>query len=503
MEKHNWLAGLLLSISLAASAADPPALAMDEPALAAHARAHVEKTGARGVLIEIVHADGRVVRASAGSSGRAERPALDGATLFEIGSITKGFTGILAADMARRGEIALDDPIDKHLPEARAWKPGAVRAITIRQLMTHTSGLPRLPEDARLALSMALHPGNPYVTYTRDELFAYLATLEVDPSAPHKVDYSNLGVGLLGHVLAARAGKPWQELVRERITAPLGMDSTRVAVPDADLPRFAVGHSESGMRASYWDLPAMEAAGALRSTPDDMARLARAALNERPPFAPGFFTVQASLDGKPLDVGFNWFLRRGVAGDIWWHNGGTGGFRTLIAVMPSRGVAVVALSNSSIAVDSAGAVLLGEPARKAASANPVIDATVAALAVVLVARLGLFRFAPEATRGWRRWLRTDHDTVAGMGTMVLESLALAGAFVAFAPMPWATPSMRLAYLGLIAALLALACLRFGIAARRAPAPLWIAAPKGRNALKYGFSALVSIALLAWLAAGLA
>lgn len=332
---------------------------MDAAALRVLAQEHLAKTGARGVVAVLVPREGPIAQAAMGTSGRRERAAIDGDTLFEIGSITKAVNGALVADLERAGRLALDDRVDRHLPVSRGWAADSARSATVRELMTHTAGLPRVPRTARFLLDLVLHRDDPYARLTREGLFDFLASHRRGPG-PHPFAYSNIAVGLLGHVLAAAGGKPWTDLLRERVLAPLGMSSTDVPVPEGALARFAIGHDARGKPVPYWQLPAIQAAGALRSTANDMSALLRAALQSRPPFAPEVFAPQdRGASAATTRVGYGWLRLAAPGGDLWWHNGGTGGFRSFAAVAPARGMGVAILSNTCIPVDDLGMRLLG------------------------------------------------------------------------------------------------------------------------------------------------
>src|ERR1700728_3129984 len=163
---------------------------------------------------------------------------LDGDTLFEIGSITKVFTALLAADMAQRDELRLDDPIAKYLPTNVKVPERHGRQITLIDLATHTSGLPRMPENFH-----PKDPNNPYADYSVDALYSFLSSYELRRDIGAKYVYSNLGFGLLGLGLAQRAGTDYEQLVVTRICNPLGMESTRITLSQPLRQRFAAGHS--------------------------------------------------------------------------------------------------------------------------------------------------------------------------------------------------------------------------------------------------------------------
>ena len=194
-------------------------------------------------------------------------------SVFEIGSITKVFTGILLAEAIRRGEVKLDDPANKHLPPEGQMPLKGKSPVTLRHLVTHTSGLPRLPDNIDREVFFS---DNPYRTYTVEQLYEYLHRTSVVPGKQHA--YSNLGMGLLAHILALSAGKDYEALVKERILEPLGMDDTSIALSEDQKRRLALPH-DKGKQVSNWDIPTLSGAGALRSPVSDMLKFLSANVN--------------------------------------------------------------------------------------------------------------------------------------------------------------------------------------------------------------------------------
>jgi D-alanyl-D-alanine-carboxypeptidase/D-alanyl-D-alanine-endopeptidase len=186
-------------------------------------------------------------------------------TVYEIGSVSKVFTSLLLADMLKTGEVALDDPVAKYLPKSVKMPSRNGKEITLVDLATHTSGLPRLPSNLKPA-----NPDNPYADYTVQDLYAFLSSYQLTREPGSKYEYSNLGGGLLGHVLALRAGKDYETLLRQRVLDPLHMASTGIRLSPDEKSRLAPGHTESLEPAANWDLPTLAGAGALRSTAHDM-----------------------------------------------------------------------------------------------------------------------------------------------------------------------------------------------------------------------------------------
>jgi serine-type D-Ala-D-Ala carboxypeptidase/endopeptidase len=286
-------------------------------------------------------------------AGRPEAPSP--ATIFEIGSVTKVFTALLLADMAAEGLVGLDDPVQRYLP-AHVKLPVRRRPITLLDLATHSSGLPRLPKGL-LRLSLRDRT-NPYAAFTVGRLER--AVRETRPQGPpgEKIRYSNFGFGLLGHVLALRAGRDYEQLVRERICDPLGLRDTSVSIGPESAKRFAQGHSRRGKPVRHWDLPTLAGAGALRSTLADL--LCFVELQLCAPSTPLGVAARSTHEPRAkrgiLEQCLGWasLPLRGSSLRMCWHNGGTGGFRSFTGFVAERRAGVVVLSNCARSVDAIG-----------------------------------------------------------------------------------------------------------------------------------------------------
>ena len=282
----------------------------------------------------------------------------DGRTLFEIGSITKTFTGVLLAEAVARGEAKFDDPIATHLPDDLVWRPHADGVPTLLDFATHRSGLPVQPPRLGVIALLAGRPGNPYSGYDRKALAATLAGFV--PDAPgRKSVYSNLGAGLLGHALVhASKADSFNDLVRDRVTKPLTMRDTTEAPDGEQRSRLARGHDGDGEPADPWDFASLSACGGLRSTADDLRstaddllRYAAANLGDAPtPRTPAWLAAQRPRrdDGGRRKVGLFWVTMPLPGRDevAVWHNGGTGGYRTMVLLLPASKSAVVVLCSA-------------------------------------------------------------------------------------------------------------------------------------------------------------
>ena len=312
-----------------------------------------------GIVVGVVEPQGRRVVAY-GSLDKGDPRPLNGDTIFEIGSTTKVFTSLLLADMVQRGEVALADPVAKYLPaDAKVPERGG-RAITLVDLSTHTSGLPRMPSNFN-----PKDPANPYADYTTELLFQFISSYQLTRDIGSQFEYSNLGGGLLGQALAHRAGVDYEALVRSRITGPLGMNSTGITLSPQMKARLAVGHNDKLVTVPNWDLPALAGAGALRSSVNDMLTFLAANLGYvKSPLAPAMAAMLSVRrpTGAPGggEIGLGWLITKPSEDEIVWHNGGTGGYRSFIGYDAKTRVGVVVLSNTFTAsgVDDIGMHLL-------------------------------------------------------------------------------------------------------------------------------------------------
>ena len=334
-----------LATLLAPAAALPQTVSDSEIRKILADRVDVQKRSV-GIVVGIVDAKGRRIIAYGKLAKDDPRP-LNGDTVFEIGSMTKVFTSLVMMDMVQRGQIAVTDPISKYLPETVKVPERNGRKITFEDLSTQTSGLPRLPNN--------LNPkdlNNPYASYTVEAMYRFLSVYELTRDIGSQYEYSNLGVGLLGHVLTLCAGTDYETLVKTRITRPLEMNSTAIALTPDMKTRLAQGHDAGMKPVANWDLPTLAGAGALRSTANDMLTFLSANLGYlKTPLAPAMaamLKVRKPTGAPDLDIAYAWHIHtRNGEPLVIWHNGGTGGYRTFMGYNPQTGVGVVALSNAS------------------------------------------------------------------------------------------------------------------------------------------------------------
>ena len=275
-------------------------------------------------------------------------------SVYEIGSVTKTFTGLLLAQLVTQKKATLDEPVRALLPPGTVSAPPSGPEISLLDLSAQCSGLPRMPDNFAPA-----DPTNPYADYDVARLYAFLGKHGVGrPDQPAPL-YSNLGVGLLGQALANRAHGTYAALVQEQILGPLGMHDTGVVLTPSMRPRFLQGHDEQHRPAHAWDLGALGGAGGLRSTAADMLVYLEAQLHPEhlPPSARSTAAGRTLAAAIPLShelrgdfgpgnrIALNWLYAQ--KRKAFWHNGGTGGFSSFVSFVPEEDCAIVVLSNTS------------------------------------------------------------------------------------------------------------------------------------------------------------
>ena len=312
-----------------------------------------------------------------GQSGSAVDQ-LDRDTVFEIGSITKVFTALLLTEMVTRGEVALDDPVSKFLPGTVKMPDRNGKQITLLDLATYTSGLPRIPDG------IPASGDNPYAAYTVEQLYAFLSsyTLHYDPGTHY--EYSNLGFGLLGHALALRAGSSYEDLLVSRVCEPLGLRDTCISLSNSMRERLAQGHASNLKPASNWDIPTLAGAGALRSTASDLVKFVKATClsGANAPLRSAIDMLLQTRRPTNLpntEVGLGCFIRTGNKDEIIWKDGGTGGYASFAGFSTTLRSGAIVLSNSINSVNDIG-FRLTNPAYTIAQYPPEVAVDPAVLA---------------------------------------------------------------------------------------------------------------------------
>ncbi len=263
--------------------------------------------------------------------------------VFEIGSITKVFTGLLLAQAVVEKKVTLETTVAEVLGKDAQFADPRVAAITLKQLSTHTSGLPRLPSNHAAGVA----EDDPYANYDEKLLLAYIQGEKLRGEGPYTCSYSNIGVGLLGYLLGRVYDSTWDKAMLEKVCRPLGLHDTAVTPPDG----LVVATPNSGKKeVKPWHLAAVGGAGALRSTAADMLRFGEAILHpEKTPLDEAFAIAlqphaEAPADGGHIGLGI--FINKQDGEQTLHHDGGTGGYRSGLQVIPAKGIVRVALINN-------------------------------------------------------------------------------------------------------------------------------------------------------------
>jgi D-alanyl-D-alanine-carboxypeptidase/D-alanyl-D-alanine-endopeptidase len=311
------------------------------------------------IVIGIVSPDGTHVY-SYGNISKENSTNVNGDSIFDIGSITKTFTTTLLVDMIKRGLISLDDPIEKYLPDNVKVPTYNGHMITIENLATHTSGLPDFPAG-----------WNRNQVYTNGQVYSFLSNITIQREPGMFANYSDFGMGLLGHILAIKSGVSYEKLVKDRILDVLGMASTGIAMnstdvtyPDIITSRLAKGHGGGEEVALEFIPEALQPAGALYSTANDLMKylsanlgLIKTRINDilqethsirseyQQPAATRataeLFSSNNSLD--PSYVGLGWFIDTNLGEEIIQHSGSIDGYSSFIGFNPDKQVGLVEL----------------------------------------------------------------------------------------------------------------------------------------------------------------
>lgn len=344
--------GSLLAVICGACAATPSKPAASDPggppprwaaALDAAARALVASRRVEGLSVAAVKGDETWSQAY-GEAAAGQQAQLQ--TVYETGSVTKVFTALLLADAIERGEVDPDATIRDVAPELDL--PDEVAAVRLQALANHSSGLPRMPSNFAPA-----DASDPYADHDNELLWQGLAEVEL---GPQRYAYSNLGMAVLGQLLARRAGTTYAELLKQRVLAPLDLGGLRLTAGEGD----AQPHDDMGAPQTDWTFDAFAPAGALRGKAPQLLRFVRAQVNPKTvdaPLGPAMERTQSQTIPLPGEggVGLGWHIDG--AGNR-WHNGQTLGSHAFVGLKPSAHGVVVLSNSASAEVDRLGRGML-------------------------------------------------------------------------------------------------------------------------------------------------
>jgi CubicO group peptidase (beta-lactamase class C family) len=308
------------------------------------------------IVVGVVSSNGTQV-SEYGNISKANNTKVDGNTIFDIASITKTFATIVLADMVKQGLVKLNEPIEKYLPANNITVPSFNgHKITLKHLATHTSGLPDFPEGWVRN-----------TTYTNQQVYDFISNTTINREPGTLANYSDIGMGLLGHILSIKAGIPFSQLVKDKIldviamdSTGIGMNNTGISVPDEHKARFAKGHIDDKEVNLEFIPAAIQAAGAMYSTTNDLLKYISANIDLihteinyvmqdthliRHLFAP------SSSNQTPLNdtfVGLGWVITTDFGKEVIWHNGAIDGYSSIIAFNPSKQIGLVILCSCDV-----------------------------------------------------------------------------------------------------------------------------------------------------------
>ena len=310
-----------------------------------------------GIVVGIIDNNGKTAYYSYGVKNLRTNEPVTEHSIFEIGSISKAFTGILLADMVLKNKMKLDDPLQNYLPQDVTAPTRNGETIKLVNMANHTSSLPRMPSNFSPA-NMA----NPFADYSEKQLYDFLQNYELTRDIGSQYEYSNYAMGLLGHILALQKSTTYGQMVAEAITKPLGLEDTGITLSPNMKENLALGHSGGVEVESWtWEEPTLAGAGAIRANAVDMLQFlsANMGLKKTELYPAMQLSHQNSRkDGEEPIVGLGWHTMTFDDMQIVWHNGGTGGYRTFAGFIEGGKKGVVVLSNSNAGVDDIGIHIL-------------------------------------------------------------------------------------------------------------------------------------------------
>lgn len=327
------------------------AVLAQEPATIEALQARLEKRLAaeeKPTCAIVGFAGGKTLVAKACTEG-ATAPTLVPEALVEIGSVTKAITGLVLADMVGKGEIRLEDTAASIAPPGARLPSGDARAITIRDLVTQSSGLPRMPPGYQWNDAT-----NPYARFGVAELYESLARTEPARAPGAGFEYSNFGFMWLSELLGRRAGRDFEALARERVFVPLGITQAAVRLTPEQAKRMAQGHDLERRPVPAWDVPVpLAGVGGIRASTLEMLKLAEALAGRRASALDEAIarSRETLFTSGRNTVAYAWAVIPQPAGAVYWHNGGTAGFHTMLAWSPTARRAAWVVADSPAVLD--------------------------------------------------------------------------------------------------------------------------------------------------------
>ncbi|MFF6908649.1 serine hydrolase domain-containing protein [Streptomyces sp. NPDC012389] len=273
---------------------------------------------------------------------------------YELGSASKPFAGLLLARLVAQGRVRYEDRAADLLAPGLPVHP-AVRRITLRHLLTHTSGLPGLPADF-YPQAVPRWSTDPYGNYPADRVVRAFLRARPRHRPGTRWHYSNFAVSVLGHTLAAATGTPWEVLLHQQVLAPLGLEATLLRPGPGGTD--ATGHRRDGTPLPALDTGGFTAAGALRSSPLDLLAFLEAHVGgaSGSPTDPSLAAALTEVTRPVLRRGrrhahthtLTWFQHPTPYGPVLFHAGATLGQQAFLGFRPGTGLAVAATATRRV-----------------------------------------------------------------------------------------------------------------------------------------------------------
>ncbi len=397
--KTKILASLSLGFATTLLALDPQV----ESTLRLHLNERMDRELNQAIVIGVVTSMGEEYL-TAGNLEAGDPTKPDKNTIFEIGGVTKVFTAATVSDLVQARQLTWKTTAAALLPQDAQPPIFDGEYINLHQLATHSSGLPPQPLDLKPA-----DPANPLADYDEAALYRDLPMTGYGFRPGSNYVHSDLGYGLLGHLLELRMGQPYEEIVTERITGPLKLKDTVVTLSEEQQKRLAPPH-EGLSPAKSTDWGVLQGAGALKSTAEDLLQYLKAQMGMIKTSKVKAFSVTHTpivpTGDKDTLSGYGWQITNKEGTTVFWHNGLTGGYAAFIGFNPGRRIGVAVLTNTSLSVDEIGFYLLAPEVFPLGDFPPLMRLPEA----VLARYPGTYNIAPganiEVTRAGQRLYAT-------------------------------------------------------------------------------------------------
>ncbi|WP_207421040.1 serine hydrolase domain-containing protein [Desertivirga brevis] len=304
-------------------------------------KSYAEKKSTAGLSIGIIK-DDQIWQYGYGEIIKGLKTIPNGNTVFEIGSITKTFTALMLMDLLYKVKVELDEPVNNLLPSNIPLLMKNGRKVTIKHLLNHTSGLPRLPEG----FEKDSDPSNPYVNYDSTSVYEALKNVKLKSQPGEKFEYSNFGMAVAGLIIERTSGRSYADYLAGNICKPLDLHRTKAGNNFDE--NLAKGYTDKGRETPYWKLTGYAGAGTIYSSTDDLLRYARAIMNPEKSTISSLLKdlKEVTFSDSEVKVTKAWFLIDVNGKECLVHDGGTGGFRSFIYLVPSNNLALVILGNN-------------------------------------------------------------------------------------------------------------------------------------------------------------